>query len=127
MRYTLITAIAMLALAACKKEATNANQIAGTYNGNFHTVGSCYGCVPYTDTTYSGSFEVSINSTGDSVTIFNPESADMITYALNDSNEYYAGTTSYISAKFIAPDSLYYRRHFAGSGGYSTTTFEGRR
>ncbi len=129
-RMLLVMIVGVLGMGGCKKNATDCDACrwTGSYNGVFHRVAACYGCVPYLDSTFSGSFLVS-SMGNDSVLITRVYDEYTWTFKLSDNGKYAqsGGLNSGFSFTFTETDSLYFFQNFGGGGGYFRETFQGKK
>jgi hypothetical protein len=111
-----------------KEEKCQPCTLSGVYTGVFHDVAGCYGCVPFRDTMFSGSFVVE-STTHDSVRITRSHDKYEWKFAFSELGKYsVAGNIPLIEEfTFKSGDSLSYFYNRGGSGGYFRTTFEGKR
>lgn len=100
--------------------------VTGVYAGTFHQTAACYGCVPYIDTIFAGTFVVDTFAT-DSLRVIRSFDGYEWRVAYNDSGIYYrwACCTTGESLRFSTSDSLYYFYNNGGSGGYWKIEFSG--
>jgi len=133
MRVFLITLSLVMMLAACKKDDSqntdcNGCDLIGTYNGVFHQTAGCYGCMPYLDSVFSGSFIVD-TITADSIVFKRSYDNYERIFAYNDTGFYsrWGCCTVSESFTFAQPDSLKYFYNNGGSGGYFREEFYGKR
>ena len=123
----------LVTLYACNKDAAHqlnceSCPLRGTYVGQFHSTSGCYGCIPYLDTMYYGSFTVDTLGT-DSIRIIRNYDGQLWTLQYNDTGTYERVwcCTGIESFTFKQPDSLLFFHNNGGSGGYFRQTFAGVR
>ncbi len=116
-------------ITSCTKDESKCNKNCkweGQYKGTFHDVAACFGCIPFRDTTFTGSFLIK-SLEQDSILII--RSFDQYEWRLpfseNGIFSLNAGPSWGESFTFIREDSLKYYSNRSGSGGYFRTTFEG--
>lgn len=131
MRKAIALILTITLITSCKKDNTQspceACSLIGTYLGTFHDVGGCYGCIPYTDTTFTGSFTVDTLH-NDSIIITRNFDSYERRFAYNDTS--YSGSICCAiveSFTFEQGDTLRYFYSLGGSGGYSREEFWGKK
>ncbi len=109
-----------------KEESCQSCKFIGQYSGTFHDVAACYGCIPFRDTMFSGTFLVQ-SPHGDSISILRLYDKYEWKFAVQENGLYSrgAGTPWRESFTFNSQDSLQYFSNISGGGGYFRLTFKG--
>jgi len=129
-RTSFVLIFLLFLLSACKKESGNhttckACALIGNYTGNFHDVAGCYGCIPYLDSTYSGSFLVDTIHQ-DSILITRSYDNYEWHFLYNDTAAFSQGQPfTGVTFTFKNGDSLFFFYNMGGSGGYFRQEFSG--
>ncbi len=132
MRPIPVIVFSVLLLQACKKETQqttcDACYLRGTYMGSFHQVAGCYGCMPYLDSIFTGSFIVDTLH-NDSIVIKRVYDNYEWKFEYNDSAQFsrWGCCTVGESFEFKSPDSLRFYYNNGGSGGYFREEFFGKK
>lgn len=112
----------LLSVSSCKKYKGCARE--GTYVGFTHVTGGCYTCPLYTDTMLPTTIKVVIT---DNEMVLTDEASNE-NFAFDVSNECSGdkriSDKTYYTYQFTS-DTLFFRRYFGGSGGYSDYSFMG--
>ncbi len=131
MRKAIAAILTITLITSCKKDIKQtpceACSLIGTYLGTFHDVGGCYGCIPYTDTTFTGSFTVDTLHNDSIIVTRNFDSYER-RFAYNDTS-YSRNICCVVSESFTFKqgDSLIYFYNNGGSGGCFREEFWGKK
>ncbi len=119
---------AMMAWSCSKEEPCQTCSLAGVYSGVFHDIAACYGCVPFRDTVFTGSFVVT-STDHDSLKIVRSHDKYEWKFAFSSDKKYRINSNGSLWEEFTfkSADSLSYFYNLGGSGGYFRSTFEGKR
>lgn len=133
MRAIVVFSLMITLLCSCKKDSDNQPNcntcpVRGTYVGQFHSTAGCYGCIPYLDTIFTGTFTVDTLGL-DSIRITRNYDGQQWRLLYNDTGVYErfwccTGTEVFT---FRQPDSLLFFHNNGGSGGYFRQEFNGKR